>query len=116
MFPALMLYLLMGMIVLSLVFKIVYALFSALREAFGNKSTQPLLKIREMVGGLSCQKDFSCVTQKSDYPGEPAEGGLGALFTCLGKKVQVCTFADTSGERFLCKCPLRLYLRKELQR
>jgi len=116
MFPALMLYLLMGMIIGSLIFKIVYSLYNSVREGLGNKGMQPLFNIKEIVGGITCPKDFLCSTVKSDPLFKSEESGLASLLVCVEEKVQACTFACTSGERFLCKCPLRLYLNSELKK
>lgn len=116
MFPALMLYLLMGMIIGSLVFKIVYSLYNSVRDGLGSNGMQPLVNIKEIVGGITCPKDFLCVTVKRDPLFTTEEGGLAALLVCLEEKMQACTFARTSGERFLCKCPLRLYLDSELKK
>ena len=116
MFPALMLYLLMGMIIGSLVFKIVYSLYNSVREGLGNKGMQPPVKIKEIVGGITCPKDFLCATAKSDPLFNTEDSGLASLLVCLEKKMHACTFARTSGERFLCKCPLRLYLNSELKK
>ena len=116
MFPALMLYLLMGMIIGSLVFKIVYSLYNSVREGLGNKGMQPIVNIKEIIGGITCPKDFLCSTVKSDPLLQTEDGGLGSLLVCLEEKMQACTFSHTSGERFLCKCPLRLYLKSELKK
>ncbi len=116
MFPALMLYLLMGMIIVSLVFKIVYSLYNSVREGLGNAGMQPRVNIREILGGITCPKDFLCATVKSDPFFETDDSGVTSLLVCLGKKMQACNFSYTSGERFLCKCPLRLYLKSELKK
>jgi hypothetical protein len=116
MFPALMLYLLMGMIIGSLVFKIVYSLYNSVREGFGNNGMQPLVKIKEIVGGITCPKGFLCATLESDPFFKTEDSGVTSLLVCVEKKMRACTFARTSGERFLCKCPLRLYLNSELKK
>ena len=116
MFPALMLYLLMGMIIGSLVFKIVYSLYNSLREGLGSNGMQPLVNIKEIIGGITCPKDFLCSTVKSDPLFILEDSGVASLLVCLEKKMQSCTFSYTSGEHFLCKCPLRLYLKSELKK
>ena len=116
MFPELMLYLLMGMIVVSLVFKIVYSLYNALREGLSDNGMQPLVKIKEIIGGITCPKDFLCSTVGSDSLFQTEDSGGASLLLCLEKKMQACTFVHTSGERFLCKCPLRRYLKSELKK
>ena len=116
MFPALMLYLLMGMIIGSLVFKIVYSLYNSVREGLGNKGMQPLVKIKEIIGGITCPKDFLCYTVKSDPLCKTEDSGVASLLVCLERKMQECTFVHTAGERFLCTCPLRSYLNRELEK
>ena len=116
MFPALMLYLLMGMIIVSLVFKIVYSLYNSLREGLGNNGMQPLVNIKEIIGGITCPKDFLCSTRKSDPVFETEESGVASLLVCLEEKMHACTFAHSAGDRFLCKCPLRIYLKGELRK
>ena len=116
MFPALMLYLLMGMIIGSLVFKIVYSLYTSVREGLGNSGMQPLVNMKEIIGGITCPKDFLCATVKSDPLFQTEDSGVASFLLCLEKKMQACAFAHTSGERFLCKCPLRLYLNSEVKK
>ena len=116
MFLELMLYLLMGMIIVSLVFKIVYSLYNSVREGLGNVGMQPVVNIRQILGGITCPKDFLCATVKSDPVFKTEDSGLVSLLVCPEKKMQSCTFTYTSGERFLCKCPLRLYLNSELKK
>ncbi len=116
MFPALMLYLLIGMIIGSLVFKIAYSLYNALREGLRSNGIQPLVNIKEIFGGITCPKDFLCSTVKSDPVFKTDDSGVASLLVCLEKKMQACTFSYPSGERFLCKCPLRLYLKSEFKK
>ena len=115
MFLELMLYLLIGIIVVSLVFKIVYALFTSLREGFGNESMQPLSNVQKIIGGITCPKDFLCATVDRGPFLTTDKSGLTSLFVCLEKEIKACTFVDTGGEHHLCKCPLRSYLHRELK-
>jgi len=55
-------------------------------------------RIEEIVDGMQCPKDFQCV-----------ESGFEHM--CKG-----CPFSLSFGEGHFCRCPLRVYLSKNLKR
>ena len=115
MFLELMLYLLIGIIVVSLVFKIVYALVTSLREGFGNEGMQSLSDVQKIIGDITCPKDFLCATVDRGSFVTTDKSGLTSLFVCLETRINACTFVDAGGEHHLCKCPIRSYLHRELK-
>ena len=73
-------------------------------------------KLGKIMDGMQCPKDFICkksgfkILCKANY----VESGK--CVECLDEKPKLCSFSLTFGGTFLCICPVRVYLAKELNR
>ena len=64
---------------------------------------------------MECPKAFECV--KSDFTKLPKVRDLGLtdMVECMAEHADDCVFAIPFGFGHFCKCPLRVYLAKELK-
>lgn len=63
-----------------------------------------------------CEKNFCC--HKSDFKDicSANDFGLSDFVKCLEKNAQDCNFSLSFGYGYLCKCPLRVYIAKNLEK
>jgi hypothetical protein len=66
----------------------------------------------ELIGHLKCPHNLACRASISECRGGPGSGGL---FFCLLDDARMCAHSLFIGARYLCKCPLRSYLREILR-
>lgn len=109
------LYCLVLMIVGMLVFKIAYCIFDSLRTKKPFEEIIPLPTIEKIVGRLKCPKDFYCYKSSCNSLSNKENRGVGLFSICLDEKLDECTFSIPGQNNFLCKCPLRDYIAKELE-
>ncbi|MCP4612415.1 MAG: hypothetical protein GY845_27270 [Planctomycetes bacterium] len=73
-------------------------------------------KIEEIMGEMSCPKSFKCAESGFEMLCKAKDKkGLKGYLDCLDAEASRCTFAISFGRSYLCKCPLRVYLSKELK-
>ena len=73
-------------------------------------------EIGGIVDGLECAKNFKCY--RSDFKNICKAELVGTeplLLVCLEKIPQKCKFLDLKGG-YLCNCPLRIYIAKNLRK
>ena len=73
-------------------------------------------QIEKIIGGLKCQKGFECYKSGFASLCKVKDIGLDSLLICLDGKAQKCKFATSLGDYQICKCPLRLYIAKNLRK
>jgi hypothetical protein len=73
-----------------------------------------IAKIKKMARKIACSMDFRCY--KSDFKDicKAKDIGLQSYILCLDKNPQKCNFSIFFFDENLCKCPMRIYLLKEL--
>lgn len=71
-------------------------------------------KIEKIIGGISCQKDFKCYKSGFKNLCKAKDTGLNEYLDCLEENPRSCEFSLTFGFGNLCRCPLRVYIMKEL--
>jgi hypothetical protein len=71
-------------------------------------------RIEEIMASMQCSKDFKCF--KSDFENicKAKDEGLEEYVNCLDKAYVYCEFKFHFGSGILCKCPLRVYVAKNL--
>ena len=72
-------------------------------------------KIREIIAGMRCPKDFECAERGFETLCKAKDFGDEQSLQCLEKRP--CPFAgvyNTGFEIQFCRCPLRVYLEKNL--
>ncbi len=73
-------------------------------------------KIEEIIGGMQCPSNFKCCKSGLENICKVKDIGLKDYLDCLEESPLKCTFALPFGGAYLCRCPLRIYLAKELKR
>ena len=71
--------------------------------------------IEEIIGGMQCPKNFKCAEGGFEDLCKATDIGLENFLNCLEKNPADCPFALSYGLRYLCQCPLRVYLAKKLK-
>ena len=71
-------------------------------------------KIEKIIGQLTCPKNFRCVESDVERLCEARDVGLADHLECLEPVPTDCPFALRLDDGCLCRCPLRVYLAKEL--
>ncbi|MCP4614539.1 MAG: hypothetical protein GY845_38150 [Planctomycetes bacterium] len=72
-------------------------------------------KTEEIMGEMSCPKSFKCAESGFEMLCKAKDNGLKGYLDCLDAEASRCTFALQFGDGYFCKCPLRVYLSKELK-
>lgn len=73
-------------------------------------------QIEQIISGMECRKDFRCY--KSGFKDLTKVQIFNApdLLKCLGDNPQNCEYASAFGDGHYCKCPVRLYIAKNLKK
>jgi hypothetical protein len=70
-------------------------------------------KIEEIIGAMKCPKNFKCVESGFKNLCKAKNLGLKSYLQCIEENPLQCKFAFPNGEKYFCKCPLRVYLAKK---
>jgi hypothetical protein len=73
-------------------------------------------KVEELIGGLSCPKNFRCCESESQQLCKAKDIGMESFLECLEKNPLSCSFSLSYADSYYCRCPLRVYLAKELDK
>ncbi len=73
-------------------------------------------KIEEIIAGMRCTKNFRCAESGFERLCEAEDTGLEGYVKCHDDDPSVCSFALLFGGVHFCRCPLRVYLAKELKK
>ncbi len=73
-------------------------------------------RLEDIIGGISCPKELRCYKSGFEDLCKAKDIGMEVFLYCLDKKPQECVFSMYFGDHPLCRCPLRMYIAKELQR
>ena len=71
-------------------------------------------KIKEIMAAMECQKDFRCYKAGLDSLCKATDIGMENYVNCLYEKQISCEFRVPYGSSFFCRCPLRVYIAKNL--
>jgi hypothetical protein len=72
--------------------------------------------IEEIMGGVTCPKDFKCYKLGFENLCKAKEVGLETFLECLEEHPQECAFSLDCGDYFYCTCPLRVYISKKFKK
>jgi hypothetical protein len=72
-------------------------------------------EIEKIIGEIKCPKDFICYKSGFENLCKAKDIGLERHLDCLEKNPRNCIFAIPFGNRYICYCPLRVYMVKELK-
>ena len=73
-------------------------------------------ELEEIIGDLSCAKDFKCYKQGFKNLCKAQDVGLETFLECLEQKPFECPLSVRFGGLYYCSCPLRVYLGKKLKK
>jgi len=71
--------------------------------------------IKEIAGGMHCPKDFKCTKFEVEDLCRAMDIGKENCLECLEKNPCDCPFVIDIGYARLCRCPLRIYIAKNLE-
>jgi len=72
--------------------------------------TEYEMHIEEIMGVMTCPKDFECCKSGFVNPCNATGTGMGGFIKCLEAEPEKCWFSVISGQSYLCQCPLRIYV------
>lgn len=73
-------------------------------------------KLEAIIGGVSCPKDFKCCESAFQQLCKAKDIGMESFLECLEDNPLNCTFSLSYADSYYCRCPLRVYLAKELDK
>ena len=73
-------------------------------------------KVKEIIVDITCSKDVKCYKQGFKSLCKAQDIGLNTLLECLEEPPNDCQFSLSYGGMFLCECPLRVYISKNLKK
>jgi hypothetical protein len=73
-------------------------------------------EIERIIDELECPKDFECYKSKFDVLSMARDIGMDSIIECLEKDRIACSFAISFGYACFCKCPLRVFISKKLNK
>ncbi len=73
-------------------------------------------EIEQIISNMQCPKDFECHKFEFEKVSPTRDLGVETFVECLSDNPTPCTFSLTFGNKFFCKCPLRVYIKKKLGR
>jgi hypothetical protein len=72
--------------------------------------------VEKIMAKMRCVKKFECVESEFENLCKAKDFGLDHYLECLEPEPQRCTFALCFGAGYLCSCPLRVYVAKNLKK
>ncbi len=72
--------------------------------------------IEEIMGQMECPADFKCAESGFEVLCKAEDFGLEHYVECLEADAGHCKFAVSFGYGHLCRCPLRVYISKNLKK
>ena len=73
-------------------------------------------KLEELIDDLKCPKDFICYRSGLEELCKAEDIGHESFLVCRDEGGELCNFSMNYGKGLFCKCPLRIYIAKELKR
>jgi hypothetical protein len=71
-------------------------------------------KIDDIIAGMSCPKAFRCAESGFERLCSAQDIGLDDYLVCLEDRPGTCSFALPFGGAHFCRCPLRVFLAKNV--
>ncbi|MFC1845329.1 hypothetical protein ACFLZ5_11165 [Thermodesulfobacteriota bacterium] len=81
----------------------------------GKKNIEEVL-VEKIVGGMQCPKDFQCTKIGFERLCKAEDIGEESCLECLEKNPLDCPFVIDLRYAKLCRCPLRIYIAKNLEK
>ncbi len=72
--------------------------------------------IQEIMGEMQCPKDFKCAKYGFALLCKVKNHWQRDLLDCLEPNPSDCTFVLSLNDSYVCECPLRVYIKKKLNK
>ena len=72
-------------------------------------------EIENILGNIKCQKDFKCYKGNFENLCKVKDIGMNSYLVCDEEKPRECIFSFSFGYSYFCKCPLRVYIKKNIE-
>ncbi len=72
-------------------------------------------QIEQIIGEMQCPKAFRCTESGFAAMCKAQDIDLKDYLVCLEDNPGTCTFSISFGDAYFCKCPLRIYIAKNLR-
>jgi hypothetical protein len=72
--------------------------------------------IENIMRGMECVKGFKCYELGFNNICHAKDIGIESFVECLERRTKECKFSFPFGHSHLCQCPLRIYVKKNLNR
>jgi hypothetical protein len=79
------------------------------------KDKETETEIEEIIAQFKCPKDFKCYKSGFEVLCKAKSLADGSFLVCLEEHPQKCKFVAVD-HAYLCKCPLRIYIAKQLKK
>ncbi len=76
--------------------------------------TKHEMQIEKIMGVMTCPKNFECYKSGFKKLCNATDIGMEGFIKCLEAEPEKCWFSVISGKSYLCQCPLRIYVAKNL--
>lgn len=73
-------------------------------------------KIEKITSNIKCRKDFECYKSGFEKLTKVKNFEGANLFQCLGQNAYQCEYSFPFGDAYFCKCPLRSYIARKLNK
>jgi len=73
-------------------------------------------EIKEIIGQIKCTKGFECYKSGFKILCNARDIGIDSLLECLEREPYACKFSFPFALTYLCQCPLRVYVEKNLNK
>jgi hypothetical protein len=73
-------------------------------------------QIEEIMAQMECEKDFACHKCGFEKICKAGDWGLPDYVECMEEEQTMCQFKVPFGDGVFCRCPLRVYVAKNLKK
>lgn len=73
-------------------------------------------EVRNIIGDINCPRKFRCVEPESNNLCGAMDIGMETYLQCLDRNPMDCSFSIAFADTFFCRCPLRIYLKKNINK
>ncbi len=73
-------------------------------------------QIQKIMSEMECRKDFECYKSGFENMSKVNDIGLEGFVECLKENAQECELSVSFGYSWFCRCPLRIYVAKTLNK
>ena len=76
---------------------------------------QQKYKMEEIAGEINCPNDFRCFKSEPEELLKARKIGINGYLDCPEEESKECKLSVPLGKRYLCKCPVRVYIAQNIE-